>query len=417
MRRLCKATKIYRRGGIQLLAYRTYHHLFPDLLKYLFHTILFYVVGVFTSLYPRDEEVAVFVNVSQEDFSDNTKYLHLHLYEKEDVQPIWVTKSEQTVADLRSNGKEAYLSQSLPGRWHLLRAKYVFFDGRMTRYKWMYTGGAVRCQLRHGIPLKAPFLERCSALQDFLWKITRRYDYVVVNSEKDLQHCIEQYRTDPYGVGCLKPAFETGQVLETGFPRTDVFYRDFDGTAINLPAQTTQTFESLQEYETVIGYFPTMRHGRDSISPFKETEMNAFLSAQNAALVIKPHRGLSVEYADRGGMADVYHLPAYGDVYPYLTEIDVLITDYSSIAFDFSLTGGTVAFYPFDREEYTAKRGLHPRYDELVNEEILANNHDELLSTLSALLANESQLSQFTSFFEYQDGNSCERIAAATLRD
>ncbi|WP_368737113.1 CDP-glycerol glycerophosphotransferase family protein, partial [Klebsiella pneumoniae] len=49
---------------------------------------------------------------------------------------------------------------------------------------------------------------------------------------------------------------------------------------------------------------------------------------------------------------------AQNDVTPVLPAIDLLITDYSSIAYDFALTGRPIAYLAPDVERYVATRGL-----------------------------------------------------------
>ena len=56
--------------------------------------------------------------------------------------------------------------------------------------------------------------------------------------------------------------------------------------------------------------------------------------------------------------------PEY-DPYPLLKLIDVLITDYSSIYFDFMLTNKPIIFFPYDLEEYLMKsREMYFDYEE-----------------------------------------------------
>jgi CDP-glycerol glycerophosphotransferase len=51
------------------------------------------------------------------------------------------------------------------------------------------------------------------------------------------------------------------------------------------------------------------------------------------------------------------------DVTPVLPAIDILITDYSSIAYDFALTSRPIAFLAPDVERYAATRGLYEPYE------------------------------------------------------
>ena len=52
------------------------------------------------------------------------------------------------------------------------------------------------------------------------------------------------------------------------------------------------------------------------------------------------------------------------DMYPLFSKVDLLITDYSSIFFDFLLTDKPVLFYPYDKDDYLTKdRSMYDEYD------------------------------------------------------
>src|SRR5699024_12634519 len=84
-------------------------------------------------------------------------------------------------------------------------------------------------------------------------------------------------------------------------------------------------------------------------------------------------------------MAENIELPGVKDVsdYPHVVELmsvtDVLITDYSSIVYDFDLTGGTSVHYVPERESYGKERGTFPDWAKGRN---VAENFTELLNLI-----------------------------------
>lgn len=151
-----KAIKIVRREGFFELIVRATAHFFPRI-TLIANTVLFHILLVLSAIMGRDETRLVFANVAQFDFSDNTKYLFLYMHEHHlgEVRPIWLTRDPELKTELSQKGYEVYLCNSRMGRLQLLRAGHVFFDGTMRSYKWPYTAGASKYQLRHGIPLKS----------------------------------------------------------------------------------------------------------------------------------------------------------------------------------------------------------------------------------------------------------------------
>lgn len=186
---------------------------------------------------------------------------------------------------------------------------------------------------------------------------------------------------------------------------------DIEGEKIGIPDEIRQTFESVEKYDFVIGYFPTFRL-QEAISPFISADLHEYLSEANAALLIRPHRRLSIEYPES---EHVYQLPAYGDVYPFLDQLDVLITDYSSIGFDFSITGKPVLFYTFDRERYEKERGVHENFNQLTDGHRVSNMSDLVERLRSIQEDSKPTQNDLNRYFAHKDGRSSERLAEIVL--
>ena len=89
------------------------------------------------------------------------------------------------------------------------------------------------------------------------------------------------------------------------------------------------------------------------------------LAASDSVLVVRPHPHGVGDYAAGFALSDRIRLlsvAACTDVTPVLPAVDMLITDYSSIAFDFALTGRPILFLAPDVDAYAASRGLYVPY-------------------------------------------------------
>ncbi|ELX4188082.1 CDP-glycerol glycerophosphotransferase family protein [Vibrio vulnificus] len=96
-----------------------------------------------------------------------------------------------------------------------------------------------------------------------------------------------------------------------------------------------------------------------------------------------------------------------------LTEVirssGVLITDYSSVAWDYIYNNRSVITYPFDYEKYSVSPGLYIN----VKEESVFNSvdsADSILSMLDYISGNTININKSEKFFEFDDKNNCERI-------
>ncbi|MBR2376585.1 MAG: CDP-glycerol glycerophosphotransferase family protein [Clostridia bacterium] len=105
------------------------------------------------------------------------------------------------------------------------------------------------------------------------------------------------------------------------------------------------------------------------------------------------------------------------DIQSLLKESKIMITDYSSVFFDFSYMKKAVLFYQFDEEEFRQKqydKGYFDYKDTPLakwssNEEDLINNLDEILSTGCNFITDE----QYHKIFPYHDKDNCYRIYTA----
>jgi CDP-glycerol glycerophosphotransferase (TagB/SpsB family) len=130
-------------------------------------------------------------------------------------------------------------------------------------------------------------------------------------------------------------------------------------------------------------YAPTHREEnldfiREAILSFDE--LNAACRARGVLFLFKVHpyteMGVSVD-----SFSNLWKLPNTVDLSPLLGLADVLVTDYSSILFDFAITEKKVVFYPFDISKYADWPGLYDSYESIVYD-TRVNTFTELLGVI-----------------------------------
>ncbi|MDD3877308.1 MAG: CDP-glycerol glycerophosphotransferase family protein [Bacteroidales bacterium] len=186
----------------------------------------------------------------------------------------------------------------------------------------------------------------------------------------------------------------------------------------------------------VIFYLPTFRDGEqlgtncdNAISKlrmknFEFESFNQFLIQNNLVFVIKPHpyeMDLWLNFKTHYSFSnivlvfDAFLKEQNIDTYNILGITDILITDYSSVYFDFLLLNRPIIFIPTDLEKYREKRNLllEP-YDfwtpgpKCLNQNDLQN---EIVKCLNEKAYYEKERALMTSIFhKYKDGKSSERI-------
>jgi len=205
---------------------------------------------------------------------------------------------------------------------------------------------------------------------------------------------------------------EKEKVHPLGIPRTDLF---FNKKAIeNIKNELYKKYELLKE-KRIILFAPTFRgKGRKSAHyPEEYIDLDSIYKnlESNDLLIIKMHPfiknkiEIKEEYKDK-----IVDMTAYNDINELLLITDLLITDYSSVIFDYSFMEKPVVFYVPDLEEYSDSRSFYYDYDEYMYG-VIAKNQEELVSVLSISSVDIEKIEKFKEkFLNCCDGDSTKRF-------
>jgi len=364
------------------------------------------IIKKIIALIPKQDNLWVLGSSSGYRYNDNSKYLYEYLHEKSDIKAVWLTKSREILTKLRNEGKVAYHFYSLQGIWIALRARYITISysyDDVSFFCYLNNLDAVIVQLYHGTPLKRLetinhwpvfklFAKRC-----LLAFLGRQYDYVFCASDSGAEALNQFFKID-------KKHFKV-----SGFPRNDVLFRN----------------KQIATDKKCILYMPTFREYSQGspnfnlFSNFNQANLEEVLKTHNAHLFIKLHPN---DYSRSGEILGkikendyIHFLFGIDDIYPFLSGVDILITDYSSIYFDFLLLDRPIIFAPFDLEEYTMHdRGFYFNYEQ-VTPGYKVHDWLDLTKKLDAICKGEDSYKNDRArvnniFNQYRDGNSSSRI-------
>ncbi|WP_323191774.1 CDP-glycerol glycerophosphotransferase family protein [Halostella sp. PRR32] len=363
-------------------------------------------------LFPRRDDVWAFGSRGGTGFEGNTKYQFLHVANRDDtdVRPVWITEDEDLVSELRDEGYGARRASSLRGIWTLLRAGRVFVTGALTDVPIWPTGGAEVVQLWHGVPLKRISTDSAAyadaSLPDRLAKryVYRQFDWVTVTSAGVSEHFASAFR------------LPLSRMAVTGYPRTDVLWRDVPGATVGFDGRVLDDIADF-DAERVVAYFPTYRNDPDRTpaSALDFAALDAYLADRDAALLLKFHPADQPD-VDLDDFDQIRRLPSDADPYPLLEHVDVLLTDYSSIYFEFLLLDRPVAFYAYDLPAFEEANGLYFEYDEYAPGPV-ATDFDGLTAALDRCFEDPSADADHRrrvrdEMFDHRDGRSAERVCA-----
>jgi CDP-glycerol glycerophosphotransferase (TagB/SpsB family) len=259
------------------------------------------------------------------------------------------------------------------------------------------TRGARHVQLWHGVPLKQielPLyrkrLARLGVVPRFLLglekKMTGRY------ATTDLLVSTSVFVTEQ----AFRSAFNARDITESGYPRNDVLFREFGAHAddallwINTDQAAITRMRSARTRGCRVGlYAPTFR--KDLSDPFQQgsvdlDKLSTCAGRNNLLLVFKLHPAMK-GLRDATGLDHLIEYDPRADVYPALALTDFLVTDYSSIYFDYLFLDKPVLFFPYDYDSYVAQdRNLLFDYEEMTPG-IKCRTQEELEAAIGLLCA------------------------------
>lgn len=268
------------------------------------------------------------------------------------------------------NKKESFrqmLSQCETGRFRLVReagfrhysllarAKYIFTD---TSFPLEYAkkDGQVIINTWHGTPLKKMGCHdpQLSYVMGNVQKSQLQADYLVYPSVYMKEIMFSAY--------CMERNYK-GKVLYSGYPRNSVFFHKEKGESLRKKL-------GLQG-KRIYAYMPTWRGSLVNIRASEQMErvrndlhqIDEMLNEDELCL-LRLHPFVASAF-DCQGYSHIQTFPAEEDPYAVLNMADCLVTDYSSVFYDFANTGRKIVLFVYDREVYMDERGTYMNVEEL----------------------------------------------------
>ncbi|MDP4510608.1 CDP-glycerol glycerophosphotransferase family protein [Nonomuraea turcica] len=212
----------------------------------------------------------------------------------------------------------------------------------------------------------------------------------------------------PWATPVLRKAFGyKGEILESGLPRNDVLNSpDRDALAAAVRERL-----GLVEGKRVVLYAPTWRDydRKNAMVKLDLAKTREALGADHEILV-RAHPMQAIP-----AVPDIAHdVTTYPDMADLLLVADVLVTDYSSVMFDFACTGRPIVLYGYDLAKYSSKRGLYLDLAEQAPGPVLSTSAEvieALRSIDSVAAAHADRYDAFrATFAPRDDGKATARV-------
>ncbi|MGK0553086.1 CDP-glycerol glycerophosphotransferase family protein [Macrococcus capreoli] len=366
---------------------------------------------------PVRNNTFIFESFNGRGYSDNPKYIYEYMYQHyPDYQYYWVVND---------------LNTEIPGpAIKVERLSKAYYKAYATCEYWISNtrlpsnlkkrANQTYIQTWHGTPLKKLVLDmesvklpNTTTLEYKLkfMKEAERWDYLISPND--------------YSTAIFTRCFNvpTDKILTTGYPRNEMLALRQDDQHY---CTSIRHRIGLADHKNVILYAPTWRdadYNEDGDYAFNlKLDIDAFLkhTDDDTVLLLRLHYLIAAQL-DLPDHPRIINVSDYDDIADLYLISDVLITDYSSVFFDYSILNRPVIFFSYDLEVYKDElRGFYMDYYTQLPGPICTTN-EELFQQIYTVLNKDydnafNHKAFYTDMNRYEDGHASSRIIDAILK-
>lgn len=412
-------TKIKR----MLLTYAKKHHWMLALLRKILFVLgrvkylLFYVCN------RTEDNLVIFEAYMGRQYACSPKALYLQMLQDpqySDYRFVWAFTRPQEYSFLLNNGRTS-LVKFESGTYYKAhaRAKYWIANSRLNSVI-IKKKEQVYIQCWHGTPLKKLGYDimvsggnAMNSIEDIRKKYSSdaaRYTYMVSPSK----YCTEKFTS------CFNLP-NSGIILETGYPRNDALINHKPEDAARIKSEL-----GVPDNKKVILYAPTWRDNQHQAGVGYTYTLNIDFKSlmqkfgKNYVILFRTHYFVAnqIDLTDYNGF--VINVSDYDDINDLYIVSDYLITDYSSVFFDYAVLNRPILFYMYDYKEYrNYLRDFYIEFSELPGP--ILETQAALEDALSDLDGYNKKYAEkykvFHDKYNYlEDGRSSERVLEKCIK-
>ncbi|KMK77407.1 CDP-glycerol glycerophosphotransferase family protein [Alkalihalobacillus pseudalcaliphilus] len=356
-------------------------------------------------LIPVNNNRVIFQSFYGNSYACNPRAIYEEMVkQRSDLDAIWVIKDKHT--EILGTAKKVK-PFSLMYFYYMASSKFLVNNGNFPDF-FEKKDGMVYLQTWHGTPLKklgydispssASYGENTSPQ---LMKRVKKWDYLIGPNE--------------YTSEILSRAYDFNkEVLNVGYPRNDIFYQN----NIETKAGEIKRILNIPPDKKVILYAPTWRDNEKKHEPYEfKFDIENFYKkfGDEYVLLLRLHYFDAARFHVSGYEDFIYNVTYYNDIKELYLISDILITDYSSVMFDYANLNRPIIFFAFDLMRYGSQiRGF---YFDFLNEAPgpIVQTEAELLDVIQNIDGVHNDYQQLYQdfrkrFCHLEDGNASQRV-------
>lgn len=359
---------------------------------------------------PIEDKVILYESFHGKNMSDNPYALFKYMFEDPEYKNflhVWAINTETFEIGKYKKYKNILFVRvhSDDYLYYLAKAKYLINNTSFPPY-FCKREEQIYTNTWHGTPLKTLGKDMNGPIEQ-LKNLQRNFiqaDFILSPNKFTTKKLINSHNLN---------GIYPGKVIESGYPRIDL-------------VEKTSSFEildklkkhvNLNENKKIALYAPTWRGNVGKETDIKDEIKNIIVNMQknlddDYQLLLKVHPLLYKYFKNDKDILDVF-IPDSIDMCETLSIVDLLITDYSSVLFDYYVKNKPIILYIYDKEEYLSDRGTYLDFEDL-NCYIA---EDE--SSLNDMISNVKLLKgcQVDSFINLQNGNVSKYVTNIIIND
>lgn len=364
-------------------------------------------------LIPIDNKTVIFISFHGRGYSDNPKAIYEEMIKDprfKDFTFIWAIKNHKK-KNIQIPDAKIIEYFSIPYFYYLSKSKYWIFNCKMPLYI-EKKKSQIYLQTWHGTPLKRLAHDIDVSENTTFYRSGVSYEKMVESYDKDVARYNYMISPNQFCTEVFQTSFRINKerLIETGYPRND-----FITNASKEDIKKIKEKYHLPNDKKIILYAPTWRDNSYVASGYTFELQAHFhqwkeMFSDEYIVVFKPHYLIINKFADDHSLDGfLYSIDATAEINELYVISDIMITDYSSVFFDYAVLNRPIYFYMYDLESY--KDELRGFYLDIYNELPGKVYEDEstMLTDIKNHVYDYEQLDNFNKRFSHAQTGDCAK--------
>jgi CDP-glycerol glycerophosphotransferase len=357
---------------------------------------------------PVRQDMIAFDSMGGRRYSCSPRAIFEELRRREpDLEFVWTSADGQFPPPA---GARTVLKNSREHYEVLARAGVVVANSRMLPW-YRRRDGQVYLQTWHGTPLKTLAFDLTTLTEHR----GRGWEEITI----DVAQWDILISPNPYTTKIMRQAYRyNGEILESGYPRNDLLKAP---DAAERGAAVRASL-GIDPDKRVVLYAPTWRDDlivgdgrRRAYQLALDVKRARAALGNDHVLLLRAHHFMATDRAWRGGDGFVVDVSDYPDIADLYLAADVLVTDYSSVMFDFAVTGKPMLFFAYDMERYRDEvRGLYLDLEAEAPGPVLRTSEEVIEALRAGTEVHDQYVGAYQAFVKtycpYDDGFASARV-------